>query len=213
MTRSWLEKELEDAIAHNPTILFGGSGESIRLLGRQVRCRTGIIDLLFSQGATLLIVETKAVKATEKTIGQVARYREAIKEATDEALNTYATQRQKENLLWPGKIEKPEPICLVVAPAFDQDAINALATMGHAIVAEKVEDGLFNLFYHDRNYRFDRDSDATLIPLLKDYAVAYTTREEDRIQRHEDWKVEGDWIQRLFDSPVAGFESGNEGGV
>lgn len=79
----WLEKDLEDYVVSHLNDVFGLiiDNPHVTLLGRQVRCRYGIIDLLAYQDSTLFIVELKAVKADDNTAGQLQRYCRAIQHA------------------------------------------------------------------------------------------------------------------------------------
>jgi hypothetical protein len=87
----WKEKELEDYIVANPFELFADYeivplSLQIRLLGRQVRCKYGIIDLLYCLSSAeewrayphIYILELKAVQADKKTVEQMERYKAAV---------------------------------------------------------------------------------------------------------------------------------------
>lgn len=177
MTRKWLEKELEDAIADDPTILLDAAyGEYVhdrnycRLLGRQVPCGTGIIDLLFTYGKQLYIVELKAVKATDATVGQTIRYKEAVKSATDDALFKYAAIPQKLRIPRSLYLSGLDPECIIVAPTFTTEAINTMSLIGQAVIARKDEEGAFRLSPAERHH-FDDKADQSLVSLLKGYAL------------------------------------------
>jgi Holliday junction resolvase-like predicted endonuclease len=72
------EKQLEDWLVDNwqqasKRALFPYLPPSydIELIGRQVFCSVGIIDLLAFTGRTFLVIELKAVTADEKAVEQV----------------------------------------------------------------------------------------------------------------------------------------------
>jgi hypothetical protein len=89
---NWLEKELEDYIVANPDslrhLLYYGADdkeERIDVLGRQVRCDAGIIDILLWVHSPyhhfVWVVECKAVHETGRVVEQVQRYVDAVKHA------------------------------------------------------------------------------------------------------------------------------------
>ena len=80
----WLERELEDYVIANFDDVFCYIDEmhTAAVLGRQVHCRYGIIDLLAYQESTLFIFEFKAVRADDNVAGQLARYRRAINDVS-----------------------------------------------------------------------------------------------------------------------------------
>jgi len=88
---TWLEKELEDYIVANPEslrhALYYGTDpeEQIEVLGRQVRCDAGIIDILIWVHSPhhhfVWVVECKAVHETGRVVEQVQRYVDAVKHA------------------------------------------------------------------------------------------------------------------------------------
>lgn len=95
MGNEWLERELEEFVAADLYRFFGGmrSGSNIKdwelgIVGRQLRCRFGIIDLLVYSVHrdipipvyTITIVEFKAVQAEKKVVEQVMRYKAALDE-------------------------------------------------------------------------------------------------------------------------------------
>lgn len=80
----WKEKELEDYTLSNLRKLVDvihplSYLESCwSLIGRQIRCHVGVIDALILCGRDLYVCEFKATKASERTVGQLERYRTAI---------------------------------------------------------------------------------------------------------------------------------------
>lgn len=148
----WKEKDLEDYIHENPKELFEvifpfGTGDSeIGLLGRQVECAHGIIDLMYYvtlpaacfPTVHVYILELKAVPANRKTIEQVLRYRQALKN-----VNFYMLMGMEEVEDLPDDIYDFvhfEPV--IVAPSFGNDT----DWFGDRILTEMV----------DGNFRFQR---------------------------------------------------------
>lgn len=77
---NWNEKQLEDYAVENWDQVFNcvDPGRKSTVIGRQIPCRHGIIDLLAYRGEALYIVEFKAVKADDTVAGQLQRYRRAV---------------------------------------------------------------------------------------------------------------------------------------
>lgn len=81
MTRQWLEKELEDWIVGNFDSFAESAGiHPATLLGSQIPVAGGRLDVLgFSEhSSTVYVIECKAVRAGERELGQVLRYKDAI---------------------------------------------------------------------------------------------------------------------------------------
>lgn len=72
------ERELEDYAEANlgklSASILWSDAKIMDMLGRQVPCAFGRIDMLASHLYTIYVIEFKAVKATEKELGQVMRY-------------------------------------------------------------------------------------------------------------------------------------------
>lgn len=130
MMLKWKEKELEDFIEANPLVLFPiyfeGSHEHLEVvvLGRQIRCRYGIIDLLIGSYwrhqdipmFTVTVVELKAVTANQRTVEQVLRYMSAI-----EQINYYKFVPRDDFMDYAHEIEHFVTVeSMIVAPKFDE---------------------------------------------------------------------------------------------
>lgn len=84
----WKEKELEDYTLSNPHRLvtamhWMGAHQQHDVVGRQIPCHAGVIDAIVLYACQLYIVEFKATKATERTVGQLERYRAAMHRIRD----------------------------------------------------------------------------------------------------------------------------------
>lgn len=145
MGNAFLEKELEDYVATDPGMLVecaqGSRNGGYKLLGTQIPCVTGVIDMLFCRRNGLYLVEFKAECATEKTIGQVIRYREVIQHLN---LFDYIPTDEEWLKVYPLLPEVPVG-CFIVAPSFSKDCLKALRYIGYGIVADKNDSGYFNL--------------------------------------------------------------------
>lgn len=181
MGMEWQEKELEDYVASNPPELIGLlSCSTLELMGRQVKCHTGIIDLMFASGLGLYIVEVKAVCADEKAVGQVVRYVEAIKMATEKTFWKYVpSPEDKAHLI--DEIFPPVPV--IIAPSFTQAAVDAIAPTGWPIEARR-EGGGFTLHPSSCRHRYGNNiCERKLLPLLKKYVLANTVAAAFREER------------------------------
>ena len=148
MTNEWLEKELEDYIAADPVrfceVMYPPGLFEISLLGRQVRCQFGIIDVLLwvrnVRFSYVVIVECKAKYEKGLAVEQVTRYQSAV-ETTDIYSNTpsdawpiYGTDYHG----WARYIEL-ETVPVIVAPSFDEKLLPAFS--GALITAQKTPAG------------------------------------------------------------------------
>lgn len=133
------ERELENYIVANLKTFTAQASDfwplddlDVTLLGRQVPCKYGIIDLLIQVGAMLWVVELKAVRADQKCVGQLRRYERAIAE-----LNPYEVlDTAGEMEIYANSVE-PITATVLVAPSFTPDAMCAV---DWAIVTEKRDD-------------------------------------------------------------------------
>ncbi len=147
MANEWLEKELEDYIVAHPRELCAASfpyfKEQVSVLGRQVRCQYGIIDVLLwlytDTTSIVLVVECKAKHEKGLVVEQVKRYQAAIECADiyrglpDDAWSQYGT----DYLGWAQHIEiQAHPI--IVAPSFDAKFVATF--QGTLVVAQKIID-------------------------------------------------------------------------
>jgi hypothetical protein len=141
---SYTEYELEEYLSSHflelTSLISHGASQPI-LLGTQVQCPTGQIDMLGLARTTLLVVELKAVIATEKTVGQVIRYSSAIEHIAEELVY---------DRLWEIYRTFPPPVnidvltfkCLpiIVAPGFSKEALKAMYYRGFTVGASKTND-------------------------------------------------------------------------
>jgi len=147
MMGDWLEKELEDYIVAHPRELCEQAimyfKENVTVLGRQVRCQFGIIDvLLWVQSdvkSYVLVVECKAKHEKGLVVEQVSRYLKAVEYAniysdlSGDAWPDFGT----DEIGWAHLIEL-EAYPLIVAPSFDRKFIDTY--QGMLATAEKVGD-------------------------------------------------------------------------
>jgi len=148
MANEWLEKELEDYIVDNPlafgTVALIYPRYEVSVLGRQVRCQHGIIDvLLWARNDTesyVLVVECKAKHEKGLAVEQVSRYRDAIVNAGIYAgtpPDAWPT-RDGQYRGWAQYIElNVAPV--IVAPSFDSKLVATYS--GTLVTAHKVPDG------------------------------------------------------------------------
>lgn len=95
MANEWRERELEDYVVADigrflGSLRVGGdiSAFEVGIIGRQVKCRYGVIDLLVYSTRidtpmpffTVSLLEFKSVQADKKTVEQVMRYMTAIEQ-------------------------------------------------------------------------------------------------------------------------------------
>lgn len=133
------EKQLEDWMVANwhngcSNMLFpyvANPERSIELVGRQVRCANGIIDLLAFVGRTFAIVELKATTVDERVIEQVIRYQRAIEDAS---IDTEFDISLSAGWGYPsGQATATFPV--VIAPGFTARAIRTLSLIGQPVIA------------------------------------------------------------------------------
>ena len=148
MANDWLERELEDYIVANSREFCGAifpiDMYEISLLGRQVRCQFGIIDVLFwvrnVRFSYVVVVECKAKHEKGLAVEQVSRYQSAIQGANiyddtpSEAWPIFGTDYHG----WARYIDL-ETLPVIVAPSFDNKLIPAFS--GALITANKPSNG------------------------------------------------------------------------
>lgn len=175
MTREWYESELEDWVWGNlesiaeqcliPDLFSYAYTHPILRLGRQVRCQTGIIDILASCFTGVFAIELKATKAGTKELGQVTRYAENIEKA-----------------LCGPSISKVLPNCgdyyylhsdvivykVLIAPSFDDCLYGAKNDTTSLLIANKTEDGFkLSPLYRDESIYVDSDIVTALTPFVQ----------------------------------------------
>ena len=113
---------------------------SVRVLGAQVPCAAGLIDVLAMIGDQLVIVELKAQPVTERTVGQVLRYKTAVEDIVTRQL-WRALRCNK------GRAPVVEPevhaMCMVIGPSFDPNAETTLCELGWPLLAVSLGNGNF----------------------------------------------------------------------
>lgn len=148
MANEWLEKELEDYIVANPRELCAAAfryfDQQVTVLGRQVRCQYGIIDVLMwlhsDTVSHVLVVECKAKHERGLAVEQVGRYQSAIEYAgiysglPNDAWPQYGTDYHG----WAHHIEI-HSCPIIVAPSFDDKLITTFH--GSLVTAQKVDSG------------------------------------------------------------------------
>lgn len=133
------EKQLEDWLVtnwraeHNRALFphLPKQARDVELIGRQVHCQYGIIDLLAFVGRTFLVVELKAEQADERVVEQVTRYQRAIEDA---ALTAEFDVSLGMGLGYPsGQATVTAPV--VIAPSFTKKALRTLNVIGSPVIA------------------------------------------------------------------------------
>lgn len=139
--RLWKEVELEHYVAGDiaalADVMFTGGENHLDLVGTQIPCMYGDIDMICTWRNTIFVIEFKAVKADESTVGQVCRYASAINAIADpyqhipsDLFDTIAPQ------VW----LHVQPV--VVAPHFDKRVFMSDCML---IQAKRLESGAFEL--------------------------------------------------------------------
>jgi hypothetical protein len=142
-----------------------------KVIGRQVACANGIIDILGVAGFTPVIVELKAEQATEKVAGQVLRYRDAVQDAFEgNVYNLLITEHDNKDITL---LDDLKPICIVIAPSYHHKAIAALAHMGWLCEAHRFTDGTFAIGPFNLEKRYYRYEQPKLEELLQTTAAEY----------------------------------------
>lgn len=127
-TAKWNEKDLELYTCRNMAQIADLSWEfhppnfSWQLLGTQIPTSAGIIDALLLSGGLLFIIEFKSVKATDRTVGQLQRYRTALAlisfddKLEVQGVSGFVHQSVQSDL--PASISS-----MIIAPDFSQEAL------------------------------------------------------------------------------------------
>lgn len=165
------ERELEDYLWNNPDSLgkllhtSGINGHEFVKLGRQVKCRSGIIDLLFYSFTTVYVVELKAVMADTSAMGQVNRYATQLcREIGITRIKPMGDVSYSD--LYDFIKEDVSIETILVAPGFDDKVASASSSTMHLVVADKTDSG-FNLCMDGTYRRYT--SNADLIDALKPF--------------------------------------------
>ena len=159
MANEWREAELEEWVKDSPIRLMRlllphmGEHSTIRILGQQLPCATGIIDLLVWADYSVFVVEFKAVSARTRELGQVTRYADQVERVIE---NYYLWEQAGVS----GEAVRSfidflgDPLCpvlvvpVLVAPSFAPN-INSLTKKFCLVQATKAGEG-FELKSHGR---------------------------------------------------------------
>jgi hypothetical protein len=143
MAKNWKESDLERYTVNNlnklKSCLFSSPDFEINLIGTQIKCTFGRIDMLAWVERSLMVVEFKAVRAGEKELGQVMRYSTLIESIIDVYRHT------NDNIFdFVGDIPyKVYPV--LVAPSFDKK-ISASSCILIQVLPVESQNGLaFNM--------------------------------------------------------------------
>lgn len=141
-----------------------------RMLGSQVQCANGFIDILGVSGYRPVIVELKAELATEKVVGQVLRYRAAVQDTFErQVCDLVIPDHQNDNIIL-GDIE---PACVVIAPAYHDKAVAGLGHFAWLLEAQLLDRGNFSIVAHKsarKHYAYDQPK---LDDLLQSVSAEY----------------------------------------
>jgi hypothetical protein len=166
------ERELEDyAVAHIDEVfacLYSPPKHPVTILGRQVPCRHGIIDLLAYLGRVLFVIEFKAVKADDKVAGQLERYKRAI------AATSFSDAITVEMALTIVNNEIAETV--VVAPSFTKEALRAVDI---CIISKRDGD---KYTFELAGYNSSRELDTVLAKALLPYHMNIVEQEKARVK-------------------------------
>lgn len=172
MTNQWQESDLERFVLGDLTGLATVlSASNLELLGTQVKCKFGRIDMLCYEALTVYVVEFKAVRASESTVGQVIRYASAVRQ-----VNPYPYLPDED---WAYRDNPVHVTTVIVAPSFDK---NVLASVDHPIVATRNPDGEFVLEWADISVveQVDLTLEDAMQPYLKNLEQAGRQQEQQR---------------------------------
>lgn len=95
------------------------------------------IDVLAMIGELLVVVELKAQPVTERTVGQVMRYKAAVENALTRQI--WVTARAR-GTVYEGEARVQ---CMVIGPSFHPYAAETLDHFGWSLVARRLDDGSF----------------------------------------------------------------------
>jgi hypothetical protein len=117
---------------------------NVRFLGAQVHCANGIIDVLGTANSRPLVIELKAVPVTEKVVGQVSRYRNAVRETFAGLCFDICMNQSRMDVR---DLRGEEGItCVVIAPSYDHNCLSSLGHFGWPLVAEMDDAGVFTIY-------------------------------------------------------------------
>lgn len=182
----WKEKELEDYVAAHPDELRDVLGEHLirqhnasaypfNVLGTQIPCDYGVIDMICTWIDTIYVVEFKAVRADEKAMGQAMRYVHYLECMFCPELYLQKFYPQiKSEIKW-----KVTPV--LVAPSFARSLNNCHTPL---ITAEREDDGSFSLFVDFDSYEIDPHFEEKLhavSELLKPFSLELVGRHVGQI--------------------------------
>lgn len=162
---NWKESELENFACENIHVLGSAltmKGE-LNLIGTQIDCVFGRIDMLCWHGRNLFVVEFKAVHAGEKEFGQVSRYCSVL----DRVVSPYKHMTEHFDVAASSVSFSIVPV--IVAPSFDE---KLFSTNSLLVKAEKVGDSDFKLSRRTAEYgasgKFERKN-RKLSSLISDF--------------------------------------------
>lgn len=170
----WLEKELEDYVVAHPQELcakaFQYFHHDVSVLGRQVRCQFGIIDVLLwmrdENASYVLIVECKAKHEKGLAVEQTTRYQQAVSYAGiyDDLPSDAWPTLDEDNDGW-GQYIDIQTVPIIVAPSFDRKL--AATYHGTLITAQKVGDKfIFDYASGNTCPSVQNELDAALAPVI-----------------------------------------------
>lgn len=140
MGNQWLERELEDYAKTNINALaqmLVPDTDGFDMIGVQIPCLLGRIDMLCTWRMSLFVIEFKAVKATEKELGQTLRYSSLLQNLIDPYQHIAG-----ENFFPIANRIDYRVIPVIVAPDFDKTLFVSNCTL---VQAAKTGDGVFAL--------------------------------------------------------------------
>jgi RecB family endonuclease NucS len=165
--QAYVERHLEDGLSQ-----WCPSLQNVKLLGSQVRCETGIIDVLGVISNRPLVIELKAVTTTAKVVEQVMRYRNAVQDVfANLCLDIGWSIEQARWLHGEDGVQ-----CVVIAPEFTPVALRSLAEFGWSLVARLDENGEFIIREAEQTKRASEyhQRSPALVRLLRPVAQYYT---------------------------------------
>ena len=143
---NFTEKELEDYIWQDQSCLndvlyypvASPLCDAISKLGRQVRCETGIIDLVLQAHTVVYVVELKATRAGTKEIGQLSRYADYVSRALFNICPRNSNGEYAKYLYMRDCIECHK---VLIAPDFDDIVIGCANDKCHLVTVDKTNGG------------------------------------------------------------------------
>lgn len=171
----WNEAELEQYIVDHVPEFVGSTGLTVRLLGRQIPCYYGIIDLLIQVGVSVWLVELKAVPANQKAVGQLQRYQKSILE-----VSPYQDLTPQEFDLYGPRIDTTVHTVLV-APSITDDAVMGV---DFAFIATKNGD---EFEFTSTYIPYQRGANAILETVMRPYFVDVLAWHKQARMNMSDW--------------------------